>query len=67
MKVVRKADAPAKTGLSVRQMDRLEAEGRFPKKIKLGLHSASWIGSELDSWIAARAAERDGRSTPKAA
>lgn len=64
MKVVRKGDAPAKTGLSVRQMDRLEAAGQFPRKIKLGESAAGWLENELDDWLAARAAER---GAPRAA
>jgi prophage regulatory protein len=51
-------------GLSRRQCDRLEAEGKFPKKLMLGEHSSGWLESEIHAWIEARAAERDA---PKAA
>jgi prophage regulatory protein len=58
MKIVRKADAAAKLGISGRHLDRLESEGRAPRRIQLGRNSVGWIESELDEWIEARAAER---------
>jgi prophage regulatory protein len=45
-------------GLSRRQCDRLEAEGKFPRKVKLGENSGGWLESDITAWIEARAAER---------
>jgi prophage regulatory protein len=59
MKIVRKSAAENKVGLSGRHMDRLEAAGQFPKKVRLGANSVGWFEHELDEWLAARAAERD--------
>lgn len=37
------------------------AEGRFPKPVKIGDRRIAWVESEIDEWIAARIAERDGQ------
>lgn len=39
---------------------RLEKEGRFPKAIKIGGGRKAWIESEVDDYIRARIAVRDG-------
>lgn len=38
---------------------RLEKEGKFPKRLKLGPNRVGWLLSEVDDWIRARAAERN--------
>ena len=38
---------------------RKEKAGKFPKRIKLGDRAIAWIESEIDGWLAERAAERD--------
>jgi prophage regulatory protein len=65
-RIIRSSRITEVVGLSRRQCDRLEAEGRFPKKIRLGEHSTGWLEADIQAWIEARAAERDGRP-PKAA
>jgi predicted DNA-binding transcriptional regulator AlpA len=37
---------------------RLEREGKFPKRIHFG-HRVFWLKSEIDAWIAERITERD--------
>jgi prophage regulatory protein len=39
---------------------RLENQGRFPKRLKLGPGRVGWLLSEIEAWIAERAGERDG-------
>ena len=53
------------TSLSPRQQDRLEADGRFPKSIKLGHGRNGRKGrvlQEIVDWSRARLAERDGEA-----
>jgi prophage regulatory protein len=38
----------------------LVADGRFPKPVYLGEQTKGWLETELDDWLAARIAERDG-------
>jgi prophage regulatory protein len=40
-------------------MLRLEAAGRFPKRIRLGAHSVAWLASEVHDHIQNLAAERE--------
>jgi prophage regulatory protein len=37
---------------------RLEAKGRFPKRIRFGAHSVAWIACEVHAHIASLAAAR---------
>lgn len=38
---------------------RLEREGRFPRRVRIGGQRVAWVLSELDEWLAQRLAERD--------
>ena len=42
------------------QLWRLWTTGKFPKPVKLSQSRNAWVASEVDDWIAARVAERDG-------
>ena len=44
---------------SLMQIWRLERDGRFPKRVKLGPGHVGWSLHEVQGWIAARKAERD--------
>lgn len=37
---------------------RMEQQGRFPRRVKLGANRVGWLESELSNWIKARADER---------
>jgi predicted DNA-binding transcriptional regulator AlpA len=50
------------TSLSVRQQDRLEADGRFPRSVLLSSNRKARVLSEVLAWNAARVAERDARA-----
>lgn len=45
--------------LSNTTMLRLEAAGRFPKRIRIGAHSVAWLASEVHAHIQALAAARE--------
>lgn len=57
--ILRKRATAARTGLSVSQLDRLAAEGKFPKPVKIGARAAGFVAAEVDAWIAERIRERD--------
>jgi prophage regulatory protein len=44
---------------SPQHIARLEAAGRFPKRIPLGQNRVAWLLSEIDEWLNARIALRD--------
>lgn len=38
---------------------RLEAAGKFPKRVRLGANRVAWLLSEVDSWVSERISNRD--------
>jgi prophage regulatory protein len=46
-------------GFSSVWIRKLIADGKFPKPIPLGKQRVAFLESEIDDWIAERAAERD--------
>lgn len=56
--IIRMQFLPGIVGLSRATIYRLEAEGDFPRRRKLGKTSKSaavgWIRSEVDEWLASR-------------
>jgi prophage regulatory protein len=55
------------TGLRRSMIYQLEAEGNFPRRVKLATRAVGWVESEIRSWIAARIMIRDGLSQAAAA
>jgi prophage regulatory protein len=51
-------------GLGIRfsrvHIDRLQKAGRFPRKVKLGANTVVYKADEIEQWLEARVAERDG-------
>ena len=41
---------------SAQHILRLEKQGKFPRRIKLGERRVGWRASEIEAWIGARAA-----------
>lgn len=37
---------------------RLEARGRFPRRLRIGGTTVAWLMSEIEDWLAERAEER---------
>lgn len=42
------------TGLCRSSIYQMEAEGRFPRRVKIGARSVGWIESELQIWLRQR-------------
>ena len=63
MRVLRRPETRAKTGLCDATIDQKEARGEFPRRVRLGTGRAiGWLEHELDAWIADRVIERDRAS-----
>lgn len=62
MRILRPADTEARTGFCDRQLRELEAQGLFPKRFSLNPsgkgRAVGHLESEVDQWIAERAASR---------
>jgi prophage regulatory protein len=41
-----------------RQVDRLEAEGKFPKRVSVGANRVGWVAAEIDGWVNAAISAR---------
>ncbi|MBI1912930.1 MAG: AlpA family phage regulatory protein [Deltaproteobacteria bacterium] len=59
-KIIRKKELLNMLGLSDPTVWRMENAGKFPKRLRLGGNSCGWLLSEIDDWIASRAAARAG-------
>lgn len=57
-RIIRKPEARQITGMSESTIRRLEIEGRFPKRLRLGGAACGWLLSEVNAWLHQRAAER---------
>lgn len=60
--ILREPQVIAATGYSRASLHRLEAAGRFPKRIKLGYGrggAIGWQSEAVQEWLAARAAGRE--------
>ncbi|WP_108472908.1 helix-turn-helix transcriptional regulator [Rhodanobacter thiooxydans] len=43
-----------RTGLSRSSIYRHEAEGTFPRRVKIGASASAWLASDIDRWITGR-------------
>ncbi len=55
-RIVREQERRKITGLSRSQALRLEREGHFPQRRKLGKNAVGWLESELQAWVTSRVA-----------
>jgi prophage regulatory protein len=37
---------------------RMEAQGRFPRRVRLGANRVGWVRAEVDQWLSDRIGER---------
>lgn len=58
-KILRKREVLAMLGISDPSLYRWEISGQFPKRLQLGGNSVGWLLSEVEAWIAGKAAERN--------
>jgi prophage regulatory protein len=58
--IIRMPQTVQKTGLSRSTIYLLEARGDFPKKINLSPRTMGFMESEVDTWLADKAASRTG-------
>lgn len=56
-RILRLPEVCALTGLGRSFIYQLQAEGRFPQRIKLGARAAGWVEEEVQMWLGDRIAE----------
>jgi prophage regulatory protein len=52
--IVRPAELPALTGLSKSTIDRLRAQGDFPRARRLGQQAIGFLRVDIEAWLASR-------------
>ena len=60
LRLIRRPDVEALTGLRSSMIYALMAKGQFPATIKSGARTVGWIEAEVSAWVAARVAESRG-------
>ena len=45
--------------LSASSLLRFEAQGKFPKRVRIGAHSVAWVACEIHAHIEALSADRE--------
>ena len=64
MKVLSTKQVREKVLYSPQHIARLEKQGHFPRRIRLGQSRVGWLEDEVDDWLNQRIAERDNHTTP---
>jgi predicted DNA-binding transcriptional regulator AlpA len=54
MHILRTSDVTRLTGLSRTTLWRLERQGKFPTRIRLGTNSVGWRDEEVQHWVETR-------------
>ena len=57
-RILRRPVVKGRTGLGDTMIDRLESEGRFPKRIKITERAVGWPEDEIDKWVEDRLSGR---------
>lgn len=57
-RIIRKPELLNMIGLSDPTIWRMEKDGKFPKRLRLGGNSCGWLESEISGWLTERAAAR---------
>jgi prophage regulatory protein len=61
MRLLRRTELKSLKGIpwSDMHLGRLEKRGEFPRRVRLGANTVGWLESEIDAFLAAKAAERE--------
>ena len=59
MRTIRRKELRDRTGLSNSQIDRMEASGQFPARVRLSERTVAWVEGEIDAWLAGKVELRD--------
>ena len=57
LRLIRRKEVQAKTGLGASSIYAMMQQGKFPKAVNISERRVAWIESEIDQWIANRIAQ----------
>lgn len=53
LRILRRPDVEAITGLKRTRLDDLERRGEFPKRVRISDRATGWRSDEVEAWVAA--------------
>lgn len=59
-RILRLRDVCRTTGLCRSMIYKLQAENRFPRRVRIGLRAVGWLEDEVAQWLAHRVASSRG-------
>lgn len=62
--LLRRPAVQDKTGLKETQIDELEKNNEFPKRVQISARAVGWVESEVDEWIHQRIRARETTPPP---
>jgi prophage regulatory protein len=66
IQILRLPQVCQRTGLCRSMIYQLEAEQRFPPRIKIGVRAVGWIEREVEEWLTERIERSRGAANPAA-
>jgi prophage regulatory protein len=60
IKLLRRPDVEAMTGLRRSSIYEMMQENTFPKPVQLNKRMVGWVESEIEDWLEEKIADRDG-------
>ena len=57
--LLRRAEVESLVGLGRSRIHKLESEGRFPQRVRLGDRAVAWRSDEIQQWIESRPRAQD--------
>jgi len=60
VEILRLPQVEARTGYKKSVLYTKIDAGAFPRQVRLGARAVGWVASEVDAWLSARIAARDG-------
>ena len=64
VRILRRPDVCKVTGLRPAQISRLEAEGKFPRRVRLSARAVGWKSDQIQEWVDSRPLADDVRADP---
>jgi prophage regulatory protein len=64
LKILRLPQVCEVTGLCRSMIYQLEADLRFPQRVKIGVRAVGWLDKEVNAWLIRRIAMSRPKSTP---
>jgi prophage regulatory protein len=58
VRILRLPEVCRVVGIGRSMVYQLESEGRFPRRVRIGLRAVGWVDKEIQAWVTQRALQR---------